>query len=178
MNGPTLLDALTVVSSGAAATHAIGAALGAALLPGTLVRLSGPLGAGKTTLAQGLAAGLGIVEPIISPTFTLVRQHAGVEAGPDFWHADLYRLEDVREAAELGLDEGLAVGAIVAVEWPERGAARLEADELLDVVLEPIGSAGARRVRLRAAGNEARRALAAALASLVCRPDVIVEETE
>lgn len=152
-------DALHVVTRGAARTQAVGAALGALLSPGTLVTLSGPLGAGKTTFAQGLARGLGIVEPIVSPTYTLVREYAGGGGRPDLWHADLYRVGGAREAAELGLGDGLGDGAVVAVEWPEHGATELAALERIDVALAPLAEPDARRIDLRAHGEAAQHVL-------------------
>jgi tRNA threonylcarbamoyladenosine biosynthesis protein TsaE len=87
--------------------------------------LEGDLGAGKTCLVQGLAEGLGIEEPITSPTFALAQHYDGRRpAGPTaLVHLDLYRLEQVAAADELFLqeeEEALALGAVLAVEWPER----------------------------------------------------------
>jgi len=170
MPEPPERDALVIETDGPEATRAVGRALGRALSPGTLVALHGGLGAGKTTLVQGLAQGLGCDQPAISPTFTLVRELPGGPGRPDLWHADLYRLERRAEAAELGLDDGLTLGAVVAVEWPER-LAGLEADERLDVRLEAVAE-GSRRIGLQARGGGARRALAEAAAALVGQPGV------
>jgi len=88
--------------------------------PGRVVGLIGDLGAGKTTFVQGMAKGLGI-DPdyyVNSPTFTLVNEYRG--RGTDLIHVDLYRIERPLEGETLGLDEYLASGAIVAVEWIER----------------------------------------------------------
>lgn len=83
-----------------------------------MLALVGPLGAGKTAFVKGLAAGLGIPpRDVVSPTFTLVHEHAG--AVPLF-HADLYRLSDPAQVAELGLDDYAARGGILAIEWAER----------------------------------------------------------
>jgi tRNA threonylcarbamoyladenosine biosynthesis protein TsaE len=90
------------------------------LKPGSVVGLVGDLGAGKTTFVQGMAKGLGI-EPeyyVNSPTFTLVNEYRG--KGIPLIHVDLYRIEKPEEGETLGLDEYLASGAIVAVEWIER----------------------------------------------------------
>lgn len=101
-----------------AETEALGAALAAELAPDGVLLLSGDLGAGKTVLARGIAAGLGIdPREVQSPTFTLIREHAG-ERGR-LVHVDLYRLEPA-EAEALGLDELLAGPGVKVVEWAER----------------------------------------------------------
>ncbi|MEM9170086.1 MAG: tRNA (adenosine(37)-N6)-threonylcarbamoyltransferase complex ATPase subunit type 1 TsaE [Pseudomonadota bacterium] len=128
-----------------AATAAVGAALFALVERGDAVCLTGPLGAGKTTLARGLLqAALGGVD-VPSPTFTLVE----VYETPAFpiAHFDLYRLEDPEEIDELGLDEALESG-VCRIEWPERAAGRLPR-ALIVVALEP-DDRDARRVRIRA----------------------------
>lgn len=131
----------------AAATGHMGAALGRVLPPGTVVLLRGGLGAGKTTFVQGIARGLGIQDVIASPTFVLVRSYTATaspeHAGRRLVHADLYRLRGQADAADLGLDEDLAGGAIVAVEWPERAPGLWPADAL-DVAMGAVpASAGA-----------------------------------
>ena len=110
----------------AAATAALGARLAALLPAGATLLLEGNLGAGKTTLVQGLAAALGISEPITSPTFALAQHYAGqtTDGRPTaLVHLDLYRLEDPSSADELFAqeeEEAQALGALLAVEWPER----------------------------------------------------------
>lgn len=136
------------------AVEALGARVARALGPGEAVCLSGPLGAGKTTLARGLIRALaGPDEDIPSPTFTLVQLYEG--SGFPIAHFDLYRLGRTEEAEELGLDEALDEGAAV-IEWPERLGARLPADRL-DIVLsiEPAG----RRARLSGHGRWEGRSL-------------------
>lgn len=96
------------------------------LAPGTVLALVGPLGAGKTAFVKGLAAGLGLpAREAVSPTFTLVHEHAGPVP---LFHADLYRLAGPHEAAELGLEDYAERGGILAVEWAERAAGLLPAD--------------------------------------------------
>ena len=105
----------------AAATQALGQALAGQLPPGSILLLLGDLGAGKTCLVQGLARGLGIDEPITSPTFALAQHYQG-QGGRALVHLDLYRLELAAAADELLAqeEEALALGAVLAVEWPER----------------------------------------------------------
>lgn len=105
-------------------TRDAGRALGRSLGPGALVLLSGPLGAGKTELVRGIAAGLGAGEDeVASPTFALVHEYGPAGAAPLLVHADLYRLLGTARGAsateDLGIDEARARGAVVAVEWPE-----------------------------------------------------------
>ena len=102
-------------------TRALGRLLARELPTGAILLLSGPLGAGKTSLVQGLAEGLGITEPITSPTFALAQHYP--QGTPQLVHLDLYRLEQPACADELFLqeeEEARAAGALMAVEWPER----------------------------------------------------------
>jgi tRNA threonylcarbamoyladenosine biosynthesis protein TsaE len=103
------------------ATLRLGVTLGESLTPGSIILLEGDLGAGKTTLVQGIGKGLGIAEPIVSPTFTLINEYT--EGRLPLYHLDLYRLE-TQEVAALNLEsywEGVEViPGIVAVEWAER----------------------------------------------------------
>ena len=106
----------------AAATQALGRELAGQLPPGSILLLLGDLGAGKTCLVQGLALGLGIDEPITSPTFALAQHYQG-KGGRSLVHLDLYRLELAAAAEELLAqeeEEALAMEAVLAVEWPER----------------------------------------------------------
>ncbi len=102
-------------------TKTLGRALAQGLPTGAILLLSGPLGAGKTCLVQGLAEGLGIVEPITSPTFALSQHYP--QGTPKLVHIDLYRLDEAVSADELFLqeeEEARSAGAFMAVEWPER----------------------------------------------------------
>ena len=99
-----------------AATLAAGAMLAGLIRAGDVVTLSGDLGAGKTTLVRGLLWALGHAGEVPSPSFALVQPYEALD--PPVWHADLYRLEDPAELAELGLD---SLGdSVLVVEWPER----------------------------------------------------------
>jgi tRNA threonylcarbamoyladenosine biosynthesis protein TsaE len=98
--------------------RALGRRLAGLLRAGDLVLLSGPLGAGKTTLTQGIGAGLGVRGAVTSPTFVIARVHPSLSAGPDLVHADAYRLGSRAEVDDLDLDTDLAT-AITVVEWGE-----------------------------------------------------------
>lgn len=110
-------QALSLTLESAAATEALGRRLGQAARAGDVFLIEGELGAGKTVLVRGLAAGLDISDTVTSPTFVLVHQHHG---RLPLVHADLYRLETQAEVAGLGLLE-LAADGVLAVEWPARG---------------------------------------------------------
>ena len=100
-------------------TAAVGRGLGRTLRPGTVVLLEGPLGAGKTAFARGLAEGLGCDgEDVSSPTFTIIQEYRGRTT---LQHVDLYRLSP-KEVDDLGLDD-LLEGSVMAIEWPDRWAA-------------------------------------------------------
>jgi len=127
-----------VVLADEAATQALGRRLAALLGPGEAICLSGPLGAGKSTLARALVRALTTPdEEVPSPTFTLVQFY---ETGRfPLAHFDLYRLTDPDEAYEIGLDEALDGGAAL-VEWPQRLEGRLPADRLdIEIAFEGEG---------------------------------------
>jgi tRNA threonylcarbamoyladenosine biosynthesis protein TsaE len=97
------------------ATHAVAAALAGVSRAGDIILLAGEMGAGKTAFAQGFGRALGVTEPITSPTFTLV--HSYDTDGPTLHHADVYRLEQLAEVADLALGELAEFDGIVLVEW-------------------------------------------------------------
>jgi tRNA threonylcarbamoyladenosine biosynthesis protein TsaE len=116
-----------------AETRAVAAQLAAGLDAGTVILLSGDLGAGKTAFVRGLAEGLGLAADVVtSPTFTLVHEYRGGRL--PLIHVDLYRL-DAADLADIGLDDDLAAAGVVAIEWPERltrpvpGALRVSIDD-------------------------------------------------
>ena len=130
-------------------TVALGAQLGSQLRAGDVVVLSGPLGAGKTVLAKGIAIAMDVDGPVTSPTFVLARVHPARRSGaPAMIHVDVYRLLDhtgadlLDELESLDLDTELD-GAVVVVEWGEGLAERLS-DRHLDVRLERISNSDTR----------------------------------
>jgi tRNA threonylcarbamoyladenosine biosynthesis protein TsaE len=129
-----ILDAHTFefFSRSAEQTRRLGMRLGALLRPGDLVCLQGDLGAGKTTLVQGVARGWGALDEVSSPTFVLVNAYRRADAGQLF-HFDAYRVESAAEAEELDLDALLAQGPLM-VEWPERVDAILPPERLWGVL--------------------------------------------
>jgi tRNA threonylcarbamoyladenosine biosynthesis protein TsaE len=132
-------------------TRAFGQALGAALRPGDLVILTGGLGAGKTTLTQGLAAGLGVRGPITSPTFVIARVHPSLVSGPALVHVDAYRLAGLDELDDLDLDTSLDE-SVTVVEWGH-GLAEDLSDDRLEVVLEADPETEARTVTVTGHGE-------------------------
>lgn len=131
------------------ATRSWGARLGALLRRGDLLVLTGGLGAGKTTLTQGIATGLGVRGPITSPTFVISRIHPSLVDGPALVHVDAYRLSGSDELDDLDLDADIA-DSVTVVEWGA-GMAESLADEHLELVLDTDGDA--RLVTLRATGR-------------------------
>jgi len=114
---------IEIISRSAEQTRRVGMRLGALLQPGDVICLIGDLGAGKTTLVQGLAAGWGSLDPVSSPTFVLVNLYRRLDRGQLF-HLDAYRLSGPAEAADLDLDDILDRGVLV-IEWADRIEAAL-----------------------------------------------------
>jgi tRNA threonylcarbamoyladenosine biosynthesis protein TsaE len=125
----------------------LGRDLAQLLRAGDLVILAGPLGAGKTTLVQGIGAGLGVRGPVTSPTFVIARVHpAGSGSGPALVHADAYRLHSIAEVDDLDLDADLA-RAVTVVEWGE-GLAEPLAEDRLEISIRPAPDGDMRMVRI------------------------------
>lgn len=140
----------------ASATRALGERLAAQLRAGDLVVLVGDLGAGKTTLTQGIGAGLGVRGQVASPTFIIARSHRSLADGPDLVHVDAYRLSSLDEVDALDLDTSLA-DSVTVVEWGE-GLVEQLSEDWLEVRLErPRGGGGeavdARTARLVGHGS-------------------------
>lgn len=142
-----------MILSDAAATAAAGAGLAPLLRPGDVVALSGPLGAGKTSLARGLLAGLGLAGEAPSPTFPILLPYDPPAVRLPVTHADLYRIEP-DEVEELGLDELLEDSALL-IEWPERLGDRLW-PHALRLSLSPDPSGGRRLTWIVPTAWEAR----------------------
>lgn len=135
-----------IVTDAVADTEAIGGRLARLLGGGTVVALHGPLGAGKTAFARGIARGLGITEPITSPTFTIAQEYQS-PTGLWFYHLDMYRIRDESDALAFGVEEYLfSPGAVTVVEWPER----------ITGLLVPAGPAGLIEIFLASAGVDRR----------------------
>ena len=114
-------------------TQAFGRSLGALLRAGDLIVLTGDLGAGKTTLTQGIAEGLGVRGPITSPTFVIARVHPSLVGGPALVHVDAYRLGSALELDDLDLDADLD-DSVTIVEWGA-GLAEQLSDQRLEISL-------------------------------------------
>ncbi|MDU5163212.1 MAG: tRNA (adenosine(37)-N6)-threonylcarbamoyltransferase complex ATPase subunit type 1 TsaE [Actinomyces sp.] len=127
----TITATFQVSTSDADQTRALGEDLGRVLAAGDLVMLSGGLGAGKTTLTQGIGIGMGVRGRVASPTFIVARVHPSLSGGPDLIHADAYRIKDLSDLETLDLDSSLDE-AVTVVEWGE-GKTEAMSDERLSI---------------------------------------------
>lgn len=127
---------------------AVAKAVATELKPGMIVALSGPLGAGKTTFVQALAAALGTKQTPRSPTFSMVRAYQTTHPEiKQLVHVDAYRIEHESDLLPLGLDELLAeTGTVIAIEWPEQAAGWLSKQPLVLRMVIRAESSGVRRV--------------------------------
>ena len=148
----------------AAATQAFGEAIGSKLAAGDLVVLSGPLGAGKTTLTQGIGAALGVRGPVTSPTFVIARVHPSLRGGPALVHVDAYRLGGPVDIDDLDLDTPLAT-AVVVVEWGEGKVEQLTSHRLEIRLDRMLGDASETRTVTLIGHGERGAALAGSLAN-------------
>ncbi len=123
---------LTVHLPDPAATERWGHLLGDMLQPGLFIALLGDLGAGKTSLSQAIAQGLGITEPVLSPTFTLMNQYEG---RVNLYHLDLYRLDDAEQVWELGWEEIVEGDGVCLVEWADKFPS-VWPDEYMSITLQ------------------------------------------
>ena len=125
-----------------AASEAFGASLAALVQHGDVIALYGPLGAGKTSVARGLLAALGLEGEAPSPSFAIVQPYAPPEVRVPVLHVDLYRLDNPGEVEELGLDDALT-DSVLLIEWPDRAGAGRWPDALqLTLSIEPDGARG------------------------------------
>ncbi len=130
----------TIISHSPAETFSMGEKLASSLRAGDVLALDGDLGAGKTQFIKGIAAGLGHTGAVTSPTFTLVHEYTGGRL--PLYHFDFYRLDSDDDALRIGLDDYLAGGGIVAIEWAGKFPRLLPK--------------GARRFQLRAGDGDVR----------------------
>jgi tRNA threonylcarbamoyladenosine biosynthesis protein TsaE len=130
---------VTAVAPTAEHTRTIGRSIAALLRAGDVVIVAGELGAGKTTFTQGLAAGLGVTDPVVSPTFTLAREYEGRLR---LVHVDLYRLDRAQEVLDLGLED-VADDAVLVVEWGDIAVAYLTPEHLeVRLIPDPASTTG------------------------------------
>ncbi len=149
-------DTHTITSTRVDDTLAIGSRLGTAAQPNDVIALTGPLGAGKTYLAKGIAAGLQVNDPRVvnSPTFVLVNEYRG---RLHMYHVDAYRLADSAELAALGFEDMCGAGGVVVVEWAEKIQDLLPADSL-SIELAVSGE-NSRQLRLTPGGPHSKQLL-------------------
>ncbi|MEE9248222.1 MAG: tRNA (adenosine(37)-N6)-threonylcarbamoyltransferase complex ATPase subunit type 1 TsaE [Dehalococcoidia bacterium] len=121
------MDTLQVTTATPEETQRLGRALGEALEGCEALLMTGELGAGKTCLTQGIAWGLGVGEYARSPTFVLISEYQGRMT---LYHIDLYRLDDIKEMEDLGLEEYFERGGVCVVEWAEKAAPILPPENL------------------------------------------------
>jgi tRNA threonylcarbamoyladenosine biosynthesis protein TsaE len=142
---------LTILAETAEDTREVGEALSALLRARDTVMLTGELGAGKTTLVQGVARGLGVEDTVASPTFTLVKEYTGIL---DVAHVDVYRLDRMQDVMDLGLDELGDGEGVLLVEWGDAVEALLPGDRLrIELnLLDPAGGSEVRRITVTAVG--------------------------
>lgn len=155
-----------VTTHSAAATDALARRIAALLEAGDVLLLSGDLGAGKTVFARGLGRGLGVTEPIVSPTFTLARVYAGRLR---MVHVDVYRLDTVHELLDLGLDDLAADDAVMVVEWGDVVSGEFVSDRLEVSLAHAAGAPDDREITVVPRGpawTGRTAALAAALAEV------------
>ena len=116
-------------------TEEVGAALSKVLSPGTVIAYRGDLGAGKTAFTRGLARGLGVTDPVTSPTYTIVNEYLGGRM--PLFHFDMYRLHSADDLWDIGWEDYLERGGICAVEWSENVADAME--DAITVTIEKLG---------------------------------------
>lgn len=143
MNGephpPEAVPEITVATGDADETRDLGSRLARLLRAGDLVMLCGGLGAGKTTLAQGIGAALGVRGRVSSPTFIIARVHPSLVQGPDLIHVDAYRITSLEEIDALDLDSSLD-RSVTLVEWGQDKVEALSPDRLEIEIVRPHGA--------------------------------------
>lgn len=137
-----------------AATRALGQTIGELLAAGDVLCLAGDLGAGKTLLVQGLAAGLGVTDDVTSPTFTILQVYDGGRL--PLYHFDLYRLDDDNQLEDVGFSEYTGGRGAAVIEWADKFADAMPADRLW-VELRPGRGADERLIGFEPAGARYRK---------------------
>jgi tRNA threonylcarbamoyladenosine biosynthesis protein TsaE len=161
------MPSAVIITENAGATGAVGEAMGRLACPGDVFLLSGDLGAGKTQLVKGIARGLGVTEPVTSPTFNILLVHEGRLV---LYHIDLYRLESASQLEDIDYFGTLEAGGVAAVEWGDRFC-EAAPDEHLLLTLHMI-SDDERRIELSQKGSRAESLADALLAACGGLPDV------
>ena len=149
------IDSMTLTSHSPDETQRLGARIGEMAVEADVFLLMGNLGAGKTCLTQGIARGLGIKEYALSPSFVIVRELYG---RLPLYHIDLYRLNNVAEIGDLGLDDYLYGSGVSVIEWAEKAFELLPPENLL-IQIDYLTDTE-RRFRLKASGERYRRIVA------------------
>ena len=150
-----------LVTDSAAETRKLGVALGRHAQPGSVIALVGPLGAGKTQLAKGVAEGLGVTSVVNSPTFILMNEHVGRLR---LFHVDAYRLDDPEEALAAGLLDERGAEGVTVVEWADRLDGWLPLDRLdIELEMDARGPPDRRRIAWQAHGGAHARLVEAAV---------------
>lgn len=147
-------ETMRLTSHSVEQTLHLGRALGELLRPGDLICLAGDLGAGKTALTRGIGAGWGAREAVTSPTFTLIHEHRRPQDDQVLYHVDCYRLHGAEDAWNIGLDDLLASGGPVVIEWPENVQEMLP-DERLWIAFTILDETS-RQLSLTASGARSR----------------------
>ncbi len=165
------MDTLQVTTTTPEETQQLGRALGEALEGGEALLMTGELGAGKTCLTLGIALGLGVVEYARSPTFVLIAEYQGRMT---LYHIDLYRLDDILEMEDLGLQEYFDRGDVCVVEWAEKAGPLLPQENL--AIKIDVAGIDKRTITLEARGQR-HQALLDRLSASFSTPgaDLIVE---
>lgn len=138
------------ISKGDGDTKDLGIKIGSIAKPGLIITLNGGLGVGKTVLARGIARGLGIDDPVTSPTFTILHQYDG---RLPLYHFDMYRLEDVDEIYELGFEEFIYGDGIAVIEWPEN-MGDLHPEEYVSIDIDRTGGDNMRIISIDFFGDK------------------------
>ncbi|UCD10299.1 MAG: tRNA (adenosine(37)-N6)-threonylcarbamoyltransferase complex ATPase subunit type 1 TsaE [Dehalococcoidales bacterium] len=142
------MSELELISNSPEDTKKIGTIIGELAVPGDVLLLEGKLGAGKTCLTQGIALGLGIDDYVLSPTFVIMRELYG---RLPLYHIDLYRLDDIEESIDLGLDDYFYGDGLSVVEWAEKAISIMPRNRLL-IRIDYISDTG-RRLLLEPSGE-------------------------